>query len=286
MRKILVVFLPIVFIGLLFISIQFFLSKSAGKGALQVTSQPKSSVYLNGKLLGQTPLCKCEPLEMLPVGEYTLKVIPTSSSQDAGSVDSFEKKITIRKSILTVVDRTFNTGASSEGSIITLSPLAQPQEAQILILSFPEKADVFLDNSIVGFTPILLKKVTPSDHELKLTKAGYKDKLIRIKTTQGYKLETLVFLGISADTSSSQASSSADVKTSPTPTPQKILVLILQTPTGFLRVRNLPLVTSEEVARVIPGNTYEFLAEENGWFQIKLLDGKIGWVSTSYAQKQ
>jgi N-acetylmuramoyl-L-alanine amidase len=63
-------------------------------------------------------------------------------------------------------------------------------------------------------------------------------------------------------------------------------VLILQTPTGFLRVRDQASLNGTEMGQVKPGETYQLLDERTDWFQIKLTNGQSGWISSQYAQKQ
>lgn len=291
MKKIILFAAPLLLAVVIFVGITFFLNQNSGKGALQVTSMPPASVYLNGKLIGNTPLCiggeKCASQKMLEIGDYTIKLVPLE-----GDFKPFEEKISINKSTLTVVDRTFLSGASSSGSIITLTPIPSKKEAQLLIISLPDKANVFLDNNQVGVTPLLLDNITESDHDLTITKSGYNDKSIKIRTTLGYKLITLIFLGINPNISSSpsavlnnqeqniinKASGSALITT------QK--VVILNTPTGFLRVRKESAIASLEIDRVLPGETHELVDEKNGWFKIKLQNGKIGWISSQYAKKE
>ena len=272
MKTVLGFLIPLVLALVVFFSLVFFLNQNEGKGVLQVTSVPKSAVYLNGKLMGDTPL---EAKTMLKVGDYTLKIVPKS-----GNFQPFEDKITIYKSAITVADRTFADSGQSEGSIITLSQISD-KDGEILVLSFPDGATVSLDNDPKGKTPILLKNITESDHDLLVGKEGYKDNLLKIRTKLGYKLTTLISLGISP----LQASGSGDLKNdSSVPSVQKIV--ILNTPTGFLRVRADATLGSLEVGRVNPGDTFDLLDEKNNWFQIKLNDGKLGWVSSDYAEKQ
>ena len=267
----------ILVIAILFaFGVQFFLLKTTGKGALQITSNPKSNVYLNGKLIGQTPLCRCDPQTMIESGEYTIRIVPIGEQ----NILPFEKKITIQKSVLTAVDETFKEGTSSEGSVITLTPLKDSKQIELLVLSFPDKASVYLDSVLSGTTPVLLKNITSSDHEVKLTKTGYREKIVRIKTTPGYQLQSVVYLGINPDLPPPTSSPSAS------PTPQKQMARILETPTGFLRVRSDSSISSSEIARVNPGESYEILDEKDLWFEIKLTDGRVGWISSSYAQKQ
>src|SRR5438105_4070187 len=108
MKKLLLFVIPILLAIIVFIVLYFLLGKQEGKGALQVTSLPKSNVFLNGKMVGQTPLCKCEGTNMLPVGSYTIRLEPQDTTLSA-----FEEKIKITKSILTVVDHTFAKNLSS-----------------------------------------------------------------------------------------------------------------------------------------------------------------------------
>ena len=277
MKKVSLFLAPFLIAVLIFFSVLFFLDIKTGKGALQVTSVPKSSVYLDNKLAGITPFCACDSKQMLSVGDYTIKLVPTE-----GISGSFEEKISINKSTLTVVDRTFADNGSSDGSIINLIPLSDKKEIQISVVSLPDKVNVFLDSNPVGITPLLLKQVSESDHDIRITKDGYKDKSLKIKTTSGFKLATFVFLGVNTDLSILQTASSAGL---PIVT-SSASILILNTPTGFLRVRENNSINSSEITRVMPGESYELISEKEGWFKIKLTDGKIGWVSSSYAIKE
>ncbi len=278
MKKFLFLLIPLILAVVVFSVITIILNRSSGKGALQVTSTPASKVYLNDKLIGTTPLCRCELPDMLESGNYTAKLIPTE-----GDFKPFEEKISINKSTLTVVDRTFDNSASSQGSVISLSPLTGKKEIEILVISFPDKGNVFLDNNLVGSSPLLLKNVTESDHDLKISRDGYKSKSVRIRTALGYKLTSLVYLGIKELTISSQSAQNV-ASSSAVPTVKK--AVILNTPTGFLRVRDDFSLAGAEIGRVSPGETFDIIDEKNGWFKIKLKDGTQGWISADYATLQ
>lgn len=285
MKKIILFILPLTLIAAVFFGVTFFLNTNTGKGALQVTANPKSNVYLNGKNIGQTPLCKCEASDMLQQGTYTLRVEPLDAA-----FFPFEEKIAISSSVLTVVDRTFGKSATSDGSIITLTPIANKKTTELLVVSFPSNVEVFVDSNLSGTTPVLLRDVTVSDHEVKLTKIGYREKSVRIRTVEGYKLSITAFLGIDEGQALLEQSASPSAQLSPSaetsPTPVVAKVTILQTPTGFLRVRADNSIGSAEIARVKPGETYELISETTGWFEIKLADGTTGWISAQYASKQ
>ena len=277
MRKISYILISFLVAAILFGLSLFILNSNKDKGALQVTSSPPSKVYLNGKAVGQTPLCKCELKDMVDEGSYTIKLVPLD-----GNFSPFEQKIKISKKVLTVVDRNFASLGLETGSIISLVPIQDKKDAQVSVVSFPGASQVFLDNNIQGQSPLVLKNITDSDHELKLTKDGYKDKIIRIRTVLGYKLEALVFLGLNPDIATKNAASASSQAASF----KKAKVLILDTPTGFLRVRQEPTVASAEITQVKPGETYDLLEEKSGWFKIQLKDGKEGWISSQYSKKE
>jgi uncharacterized protein YgiM (DUF1202 family) len=281
MKKFILLVAPLLLAVIIFFGVTLFLDTSSGKGALQVTSIPKASVYLDDKKIGNTPLCKCEPKDLIKTGEYTIKLIA-----DKGDFNPFEEKITINKSTLTVVDREFLEGLQGNGSVITLSPISDKKTSELLVISVPKDANVFLDNNAVGTTPLILKDVTESDHNLSVTKDGYKDRTIGIRTVTGYKVTSLISLGINPIVSSPSAAPIASIPA--TATIQK--VLILDTPNGFLRVRESNSTESPEITRVSEGETFELIDDKQGWFEIKLNspagEGKTGWISSQYAKKQ
>lgn len=273
MKRILLFTLGI-FITIVIFSIGlFFINRSSGKGALQVTSDPESKVYIDGKLLGQTPFCRCEFKDMISSGDYELRLVPS-----IGNSEPFEQKIQIFPKVLTVVDRSFLEGPNSSASIITLKKLTDKNEIGLSVVSIPGGAKVYIDNNLSGETTLNLKNITESDHEVKLTKDGYSEKSIRIRSVKGFKLEALVFLGLSEAATSSAT---------PPPPPLSVSkVLILKTPTGFLRVRDSASLGGNQIGQVLPLEKYDFISEQNGWFEIKLKDGKTGWVSGQYSKKE
>ena len=67
-------------------------------------------------------------------------------------------------------------------------------------------------------------------------------------------------------------------------------IIILNTPTGFLRVREEPTISSLEIGRVKPQEEYELIEEGDGWFKIKVIPPAggdiVGWVSSQYSKKK
>jgi len=271
-KKLLVILVSLILLTIVFLVIVLVLNRDSGKGAMQVTSSPsKSKVYLDGDYIGDTPLCKCELPQMLPIGDYSIKIVP----QEPG-LSSFEQRVKVNSGVLTAVDRTF--GDSATGSIITLSPISDKKAVELMIISFPNDSSVFMDNRDIGKAPLVLKNITDSDHEIKLSKNSFQDKVLKIRTVMGFRLEAQVFMAAGKATPSPTSSPSAQQS--------QTKIQILQTPTGFLRVRAEANATSSaEVGRVKPGEEYDLVSEKDAWYQIKLSTGKLGWVSSDYASK-
>lgn len=286
MKKLFFILIPAGLLTLLAIlSFQYFVKAQSQKGALQVTSAPESKVYLNDQYIGQTPLCKCEASNMLATGDYTIRLVPADKN-----LSEFQEKVTVSEAVLTVVDRKFGKNSLSEGSVISLTPLVDKQKTELLVVSFPQAASVLLDNNPIGQTPLSYKDPTESDHAIKVKKEGYNEKTVRIRTPAGYKLTVSVYLSTNAQGVSSLPA--ATTVASPSAVPSVLpsvtapMVVILDTPTGFLRVRQNASVGAAEIGRVTPGETVELTEESNGWYLIKLSDGVKGWISAQYAQKQ
>lgn len=74
----------------------------------------------------------------------------------------------------------------------------------------------------------------------------------------------------------------------PTPEPEEEIpkIVIQETPTGWLRVREKPGTIYPEITKVYPGESYPLLEESAGWYKIELEDGRQGWVSVLYASKK
>jgi cell division ATPase FtsA len=64
------------------------------------------------------------------------------------------------------------------------------------------------------------------------------------------------------------------------------MVIIKETETGWLRVREKPGTIYLEIAKVYSGETYPQLEKTTGWYKIELKDGRQGWISTKYASEQ
>ncbi len=281
MKKIifLLVVFTLFFLFLIFISL-FIVRRINGKGAIQVTSNPESKIYLNDKYLGQTPYPRTDGQNVFPSGDYTIKLVPLDTA-----FPEYKEKITLTNNTLTAVDRVFGPEGKGSGSVISVSAVPEKNEVQVLVVSFPDKAEVYMDSNLIGVTPLLMKNLSASDHKVKLKKSGYREKTVPIRTYAGYKVTVIGTLGIGQDPLPTPTPA-PQVSLTPTPTATPASqITILQTPTGFLRVRDSNSSTANEVGRVLPGETYVPLQTIDGWYRIKLKDGKEGWVSAEFVKE-
>lgn len=272
-RKIIFSIILFLLSGISFLGVRFYLARQQ-PAALQTTATPKSQIFLDGQLLGETPFLTND----IKPGEHTIKIIPTDNTLQS----SFEQKLFFTSRLLTAIDMTFRENdALSEGSVISLESISNKKTSELAVLSIPPEATVLLDSNPKGITPLQILDVTPSDHEIALEYSGFRAKKIRLKTSAGYKLIANIKLALSPE----QPIASPSASLVPTPTLSKPTIIIKQTPTGFLRVRFTPTLSASEVARVKPGESFPIAEEEADWTKILLPDGRSGWVSNSYITK-
>jgi len=250
-----------------------------GKGALQITSNVKAAAFLDNKPIGNTPLCKCEGNDTLPAGKHELRIVPEDKS-----FTPFSAKIEINAGVLTAVDRTFLPGSFASAYILTLAK-NNSSDPQLFIASIPEGALVSLDGESKGITPILLDPISASEHEVEIQKQGFSKKTVRIRAVPSYKVILNVLLGTKSGVDELQEAPDQEITPTQAASIKQDLILIKDTPTGFLRVREQATTASREVGRVNPQETYPFLDEDTGWFKIELGDKTTGWVSKQYAEK-
>lgn len=285
MLKKIILIIIIIALGVgLFFGIRYFLSrqKQQGKAGLQVKSEPVASVFLDSRFLGRTPFeDRIEP------GEYTLKLIPESTATTAAS---WQGKVVLQANILTFVNRELGTSdLASSGEVISLERLSG-KDTEISVVTIPDGALVKIDGQDKGTAPLLLRNIEPGEHEVAVSSPGFLSKSIKVKTTAGFKLTVTIQLGVSGQGEVSGVSETAKegesktTETKESPTLQKPYVEILDTPTGWLRVRTEPSTAASEAGKVNPKEKYPLLEEKSGWYKIKL-DGTQGWIKGSYAKK-
>jgi len=139
-------------------------------------------------------------------------------------------------------------------------------------------------------TPLFQARPTESDHSLKVSKTGYLDKTLHIRTPKGYKLHVTVYLSINP---ASTPTLEGHYK------PHRLLIYPLLLPHNPKLLRLLCWIHQLDSAcksrrkrrkrgdcQVKPGIVFCMSESNQNWYQVKLTDGKIGWISSQYAKKE
>lgn len=269
-KKLLPVFGIIVLVLAAVAAVYFVIAYTKPKAAgIYITSNPTATVYIDGQQVGKTPYDATRK-----PGEIVVKLIPISTGKP---LVSFETKVTLSPDIQTVIRRDFGESDDTSAGEVTSFVGVGGKDAQIAIISIPDAATVTIDGQKVGYAPFKDSAVSPGDHQINVAATGFFERTFWAKAIAGYKLTVVVKL---AKNSANQISE----KPKETPKP---MVKILDTPTGFLRVRVAPKTDADEVGLVKPGDTFVLLGEDkdSGWFQIEYQKGKSGWISNQFAQK-
>lgn len=272
MKKLFVVIIVFLVIGLALLGRSQLLRKKQ-PAALQIISEPRATIFLEGKHLGQTPF---EDRNLKP-GEFILKLVPESEA-----LNPFEQKIKLNPGVLTAVNRKFGESEEfSSGEILTLESLANKKLISLAIVSTPDGALVKVDGITRGFTPVSLEDISEGDHLISLSPPlpGYLAKEIKARMVLGHKLIINAKLA-QEKIETEEATPSAKEKEL-----EKPYVTINETPTGWLRVRLEPTTAATEAAKVKPGEKYPLLDEERDWYKIRYNEEKEGWISGKYATK-
>lgn len=264
--------LAIVVVAIAFGGTKLFLSwRKGGQAGLKITSTPPASVLIDGEFQQKTPYD-----EKLPAGTYMLKLTPEGTE-----AASWQHEVNLSSGLVTYVNRELgSTDLESAGETLSLEKI-ESERSEISVVSTPDGATVALDGQERGTTPLVIRDVEPGDHTLHVFAPGFNGRQVRVKTTKSYKLNAEIQLGLVPG--QEEATESAELEETEGKT--KLKVRILDTETGWLRVREGPSLSATEAAKVDPGKQFLFLAEEEGWFKIEYEEGKEGWVSSRYAEK-
>ena len=64
--------------------------------------------------------------------------------------------------------------------------------------------------------------------------------------------------------------------------PPKILTITSNDEATSVNIRQKPTIDSESIGKAKAGDTFEFVSEGSGWYEIKLVDGSTGFISATY----
>lgn len=266
-------FLGYLFVFLVAISVGMILIRLSGKffpsalgfqtrSGIKITSNPVSTVFINDAEVGKTPYLN----EQLNEGSYQVKLI----SKDA---TPWSESIKLMGGTITVINRELTDQlTSSSGETLELT-----SGQGVEVVSDPDGANLEVDGKPVGTTPQTLADLPPGDHEFLLLKDGYLKRNIKASLPEGLKLTIRVDLAFS---------DSEELKVDLTLPTDVIKLKVINTPTGFLRVRATPSLTGREVTRVATGDELIHLEDSTGgWIKVKTDKGVEGFVLGTYTQK-
>jgi hypothetical protein len=267
------IFTILLLITVFVLTIFFILGSLKPKFAgIYIETNLPASVWINDKQLGRTPFRK-----RLPPGDVFIKLIPDSFGE---AIAPYETKLTLLAGLETVVRYDFGeTVDESSGDVVSFEKTIGG-DASMVVVSSPEEAQ-FSINGREGFsTPFKVSPLTPGVYELVFTNFGYKDRTVKVRARGGYKLIVVVKLAKQAEIENNPPAFAI-------PEDAIGMIEILSTSTGFLRVREKPSTTADEIGQVAPGERYPLVSidKTTGWFEIELRSGKRGWVSSQYARK-
>lgn len=228
---------------------------------ISVLSEPQgATVFLNDNQVGATPYDD----KGLEVGDYIVKLQQGQAS--------WQGRVKLKAGTVTVVNRDIATDSASEaGEVLTLE-----RGRGLTIVSNPTEALVEIDGKQYGKTPITVN-IDNGEHTVLVSHPNYLPRSIRAALPANFNLTISVDLALSE---ADLTSTSAPVVTV---TPE---VVVKQTPTGFLRVRDKAGLNGKEVAQVKPGDTLVLLEEQGSWDKVRLSNGTEGFVSSIYVEKK
>lgn len=242
------------------------------KAKLVVETEPVSQVFVNGEQVGKTPF-EGEFEER----EIDLKLVPESFEQ---ALMPYEAKVFLTSGVETIVRREFGAEEGmSQGEEISFEKEANGN-VSLSIVSVPEGTSLYVDQNYIDLTPVKYNDLDPGIHEVTLRAEGYKERSFSVQLIPGYGLTAYVEM---AKIPQEVSETSGDVEDEISKNEEE-LVVILDTPTGFLRVREEASTSSLEITQVEPGEEYLLLNSQEDWYEIQIDEETSGWVSSQYAE--
>jgi hypothetical protein len=228
-------------------------------------------VYINNEQVGKTPYTG-----EFSAKEVIVKLVPESFDKP---LSPFETKVTLEAGIKTIVRRKFGEREEqSAGEVISFEK-GDPKNTSIAVVTIPDAAKVNLDSKFIDVSPLKADDITSGNHQIVVSAEGYLERSFIVRAEPGFNMTVIVTLAKDINYSPIQNTTEEPVIESPT------YIKILDTPTGFLRVRSQPASSADEVGRVTPGKVYQLEEpdQKDGWYNIQYEEGKQGWISSEYA---
>lgn len=274
-QKVNILILVISILILITVGILIFLNLRPKPAGILVRSNPASSIFINEAFIGKTPYTGT-----LNPGQVTVKMVPDSFEQ---ALLPFETTITLTAGIQTVIRREFGeTEETSSGDVISFDS-TPGGETSLIVVSTPDNSQVSVDDIARGFAPYKTSDIAPGQHKITIQAPGYDDRTMTLNIEKNYRLTVFAKL----------APTKAEEITN-TPAPFiGMFIEILESPTGYVRVRSEPGSGGEEIAEVGQGSKFPLLEKDEvtGWYKIQyqepragLPSGITGWISFEYSR--
>ena len=265
MKKVIIWFL--VLISLLALAVRFSsqipdsLLGIKQKSGISITSTPEGAIVsLDGKEVGKTPFSD-ETLEP--------KTVVVKLDKDGFTLQG---KLSLKPNTVLIVNRDLaKDTTSSAGEVLSLE-----KGKGITVVSNPSDAQIEVDGKVYGKTPLVVD-IGMGEHSIVISHPNYLKRSLSAKLPEGFNLTVVADMAISE----------VDLTTFTAPTVSTTAeVVVKNTPTGFLRVREKPSLAGKEIAQVKPGDVLILLSEEGSWVRVRLSDKTEGYVSATYVEKK
>lgn len=263
MKKIVIWILILVSVAVLFVrysaKIEEVLLGIKQKSGISIFSTPDSAiVFLNNKEAGKTPFED----KNLEVKDYLVKL------DKDGAI--WQGNIKLTSQTMAIINRDLaHDVASSSGEVLTLD-----KGRGVTVISNPTDSELEIDGKSYGKTPISIN-LTAGEHTFVVSHPNYLKRSMKAILPQGFNLT------ISTDLALSEVDLTAISAPVVTQTQEK---KVLQTPTGFLRVRDQASLAGKEIDKVNVGDKLILLEELGSWDRVRLPDGTEGFVSSTYVE--
>lgn len=254
---------------------------------LEINTSPGATVFINDQDLGSTPYSD----KNIKPGEYTIRLVPDPGETE---LQPWETTITLDAAVTMIINRTFASNETEATSYtLQLKPDVDKSKAFVSVISDPDTASIIIDSTPHGFTPLSKIELPAGGHNVDVSSPGFKSITISVNLIEGYNL--VVNANLAREIillEKSQATSSATLDDDLPEEEGNILaeeldrpyVVIEETGTGWLRVRDAPnSTTAEELGKVNIGEKLPFIESNvTGWYKITF-EGEDGWISGRFA---
>ncbi|PIS14015.1 hypothetical protein COT65_01100, partial [Candidatus Shapirobacteria bacterium CG09_land_8_20_14_0_10_47_13] len=155
--------LAVVLLGLI-VKNKFF--NKVGLGALQISTTPRSTVFIDGTQAGITNFFD----DKIKTGEHLIKLVPEVA---ADNLVSWEGKVVLSSGISTVINRSLGVSdQTSSGEVLTMEKISSRDKGALAVISIPDQAMVKLDGEPQGFSPVLKEGLAPGSHQVAVSTTG------------------------------------------------------------------------------------------------------------------